>query len=237
MDIGGDKPVRYLPVPAEENPYLGLRGLRFGLAHPELLREQLAAICSVAKDRPVSVMFPMVATVAELRDARRLLVEAAGPDGLPAALRVGMMVEVPAAALKIASFLPYLDFVSIGTNDLTQYTLAAERGNAAVAALSDPLDPGVLGLIRHVCQAVAGRIPVAVCGEAAADPLAIPLLIGLGVRELSVGSRSVPAVKAQIRTLELAGCTELAQAALGLEDSALVRGLVSSTLAGDRTSG
>ena len=114
-----------------------------------------------------------------------------------------MMVEVPAAALKVATFLPYLDFISIGTNDLTQYTLAAERGNAAVAALSDALDPGVLELIRHVCDAAQGRVPVAVCGEAAADETAIPVLLGLGVRELSVvapcgaggqgaGSRSRP---------------------------------------------
>jgi phosphocarrier protein FPr len=109
---------------------------------------------------------------------------------------------VPAAALKIATFLPYLDFISIGTNDLTQYTLAAERGNTAVAALSDPLDPGVLRLIRHVCHTAGGRVPVAVCGEAAADHTAIPVLLGLGVRELSVSPKSVPPVKARARALD-----------------------------------
>ena len=116
----------------------------------------------------------MVTTPDELIEARQVLTEAAGPTGLPDGLRVGTMVEVPAAALKIEAFLPHVDFVSIGTNDLTQYALAAERGNGAVAALSDPLDPGVLRLIDHVCRAARGRIDVAVCGEAASDELAIP---------------------------------------------------------------
>jgi phosphocarrier protein FPr len=178
-------------------------------------------------------MFPMVATVAELRQARCVLAEAAGPAGLPDGLRVGMMVEVPAAALKIETFLPHLDFISIGTNDLTQYTLAAERGNAAVAALSDPLDPGVLSLIRHVCRAAEGQVPVAVCGEAAADEAAIPVLLGLGVRELSVSPHSVPSVKARVRDLDLDRCATLAGVALGLDDAAAVRQLVASTLTGD----
>jgi len=132
---------------------------------------------------------------------------------------------VPAAALKIETFLPYLDFISIGTNDLTQYTLAAERGNAAVAALSDPLDPGVLSLIRHVCRAAHGRVPVAVCGEAAAEPIAIPVLLGLGVRELSVAPHSVPSVKARVRELDLSACVALAEAALELDDAESVRQL------------
>ncbi len=141
-----------------------------------------------------------------------------------------MMVEVPAAALKIETFLPYLDFVSIGTNDLTQYTLAAERGNAAVAALSDPLDPGVLRLIRHVCHTAGDRLPIAVCGEAAADHTAIPVLLGLGVRELSVSPKSVPSVKARARVLDIARCASLADAAIDLDDAASVRRLVSSSL-------
>jgi phosphoenolpyruvate-protein phosphotransferase/dihydroxyacetone kinase phosphotransfer subunit len=231
LDVGGDKPLTYLPMPAEDNPFLGQRGIRLFLERPGLLRDQLSAICAAARTAPTSVMFPMVTTVAELRDARTLLTEAAGADGMPPGLRVGMMVEVPAAALKVATFLPYLDFVSIGTNDLTQYTLAAERGNAAVAALSDALDPGVLELIRHVCHAARGRVPVAVCGEAAADETAIPVLLGLGVRELSVSPGAVPAVKARVRNLDLARCTSLAHAALALDDAAAVRQLVSSSLA------
>ena len=233
LDVGGDKPLTYLPMPGEENPFLGHRGIRLSLDRPDLLSDQLAAICQVARKAPTSVMFPMVTTVSELRDARRLLTEAAGPDGLPDGLRVGMMVEVPAAALKIATFLPYLDFISIGTNDLTQYTLAAERGNAAVAALSDALDPGVLELLRYVCEAAGGRVPVAVCGEAAADPIAIPVLLGLGVRELSVSPHSVAIVKARVRVLDLARCTSLAEAALHADDAAAVRQLVSSADSSD----
>jgi phosphoenolpyruvate-protein phosphotransferase/dihydroxyacetone kinase phosphotransfer subunit len=233
LDVGGDKPLTYLPMPGEENPFLGHRGIRLSLDRPDLLRDQLVAICQVARKAPTSVMFPMVTTVSELRDARRLLADAAGPDGLPDGLRVGMMVEVPAAALKIATFLPHLDFVSIGTNDLTQYTLAAERGNAAVAALSDALDPGVLELIRYVCEAARGRVQVAVCGEAAADPIAIPVLLGLGVRELSVSPHSVAIVKARVRVLDLARCTSLADAALEADDAAGVRQLVSSADSSD----
>ena len=233
LDVGGDKPLTYLPMPVEENPFLGHRGIRLSLDRRDLLLEQLLAICEVARTVPTSVMFPMVTTVAEIRNARSMLEEAAGPAGLPEGLRVGMMVEVPTAALKIATFLPYLDFISIGTNDLTQYTLAAERGNAAVAALSDPLDPGVLRLIRHVCHTAAGRVPVAVCGEAAADHAAIPVLLGLGVRELSVSPKSVPSVKARARALDLARCAALADAAIDLDDAASVRRLVSSSLDGN----
>jgi phosphoenolpyruvate-protein phosphotransferase/dihydroxyacetone kinase phosphotransfer subunit len=232
LDVGGDKPLTYLPMPVEENPYLGHRGIRLSLDRRDLLLEQLSAICEVARRVTTSVMFPMVATISEIRNARTVLEEAAGRAGLPEGLRVGMMVEVPAAALKIATFLPYLDFISIGTNDLTQYTLAAERGNAAVAALSDPLDPGVLRLIRHVCHTAGDRVPVAVCGEAAADHTAIPVLLGLGVRELSVSPKSVPAVKAWVRALDLACCASLADAAIDLDDAASVRRVVTSSLDG-----
>jgi phosphoenolpyruvate-protein phosphotransferase len=233
LDVGGDKPLAYLPMPVEDNPFLGHRGIRLSLDRRDLLLEQLQAICQVARRAPTSVMFPMVTTVAEIRDARSMLGKAAGPAGLPEGLRIGMMVEVPAAALKIATFLPYLDFISIGTNDLTQYTLAAERGNAAVAALSDPLDPGVLRLIRHVCHTAGGKIPVAVCGEAAADHTAIPVLLGLGIRELSVSPKAVPSVKARARALDLAGCASLADTAIDLDDAASVRQLVSSSLHSD----
>src|SRR3954452_15055568 len=186
LDVGGDKSLPYLQQAAEANPYLGRRGIRLSLARTDLLADQLTAIVQVARTSPVKVMFPMVTTVDELLRARALLDEVAGADGLPSLLRVGIMVEVPAAALKVAAFLPYVDFVSIGTNDLTQYTLAAERGNPAVAALADALDPAVLRLIAEVGRRAAGRATVAVCGEAAADPAAVPLLLGLGVTELSV---------------------------------------------------
>jgi phosphoenolpyruvate-protein phosphotransferase/dihydroxyacetone kinase phosphotransfer subunit len=204
LDVGGDKPLPYLPVPGEANPFLGLRGLRLSLAHPGLLADQLLAIVRVAAETPVSLMFPMVSTVAELVQARALLdgaVTRAG-RGRPAGLQLGIMVEVPAAALKTAAFAPLVDFLSIGTNDLTQYALAADRGNGSLGGLGDPYDPGVLRLVAAVC-AGAGRALVAVCGELAADERAAVLLVGLGVRELSVTPRAVPGVKQAVRGLDL----------------------------------
>lgn len=226
LDVGGDKPLAYLQMPEETNPFLGQRGIRLSLEHRDLLRDQLAAICETARRSPVDVMFPMLTTPGELIDAWQVLTEAAGPAGLPEGLRVGTMIEVPAAALKIEAFLPYVDFVSIGTNDLTQYTMAAERGNGAVASLSDPLDPGVLRLIQHVCRAAEGRIEVAVCGEAASDELAIPVLAGLGVHHLSVSPSAVPRVKATVRELDVERCAAVAARAVHLADADHVRKLV-----------
>ncbi len=226
LDVGGDKPLAYLPMAVEANPFLGQRGIRLSLEHRDLLHDQLAAMCETARRHPVDIMFPMLATPGELIEARQVLTDAAGPAGLPPGLRVGTMIEVPTAALKIEAFLPYVDFVSIGTNDLTQYTMAAERGNAAVAALSDPLDPGVLRLIDHVCRVAGDRIDVAVCGEAASDELAVPILAGLGVHELSVSPAAVPRVKAAVRQLEVGRCATVASLALGLGDADDVRKLV-----------
>jgi phosphocarrier protein FPr len=228
MDVGGDKPLPYLAQAHEANPFLGQRGLRLSLARPDVLAVQLDAICRVARTAPVNVMFPMVTTVDELLVARRLLHEAAGPGGVPSSVRVGIMVEVPAAALRIATFLPHVDFVSVGTNDLTQYTLAAERGNPSVAALADPLDPAVLRLIATVGRGAAGRATVAVCGEMAADEVAVPVLLGLGVTELSVAPCSIPAVKAAVRRLDLPGCVRLADRCLAAADPAEVRRLVAA---------
>ena len=156
-------------------------------------------------------MFPMVSTVAELVEVRAMLDQAVAASGRarPDALRVGIMVEVPAPALKAAAFVDHVDFFSIGTNDLTQYALAAERGNAAVAGIADPLDPGVLRLIDAVCRAAEGRCLVSVCGELAADERAVPLLVGLGVRELSVAPSSVPGVKEAVRRIATAADGDL----------------------------
>jgi phosphoenolpyruvate-protein phosphotransferase/dihydroxyacetone kinase phosphotransfer subunit len=229
MDVGGDKPLRYLRQVPEENPFLGQRGLRLSLARPELFAGQLEAICRVARSSPVKVMFPMVTSVDEVLAARRLLADAAGVAGLPPGLRVGIMVEVPAAALNIEAFLPHVDFVSIGTNDLTQYTLATERGNPAVAALADPLDPAVLRLVAEVGRRATGRATVSVCGEVAADEAAIPVLLGLGVSELSVGAAAVPAVKAAVRGLDLRRCIDLAERCLLAGSAAEVRRIVAET--------
>ena len=225
LDVGGDKPLAFLPTPAEVNPFLGVRGIRLTLNHPDLLSEQLLAMALVAHHTPVSVMFPMVSTLDELFAARRLLHEAIARTGLdrPADLQVGMMVEVPAAALKAAAFAPHVDFFSIGTNDLTQYALAADRNNDAVAALGDSFDPGLLHLIRATSRGANGRASVSVCGEFAADERAAGLLIGLGVDTLSVTPPAIPATKEAVRAVARAAATDLAEFALSADSAEVVR--------------
>ncbi len=226
LDVGGDKPIGYIPIPHEDNPFLGVRGIRLSLLHPELLRQQLHAIVGVARDHPISVMFPMVTAVAELEQALAALDEAyAAQGGRPEQLEVGIMVEVPAVAANAAAFTSRVDFVSIGTNDLAQYSLAAERGNEQVAHLADALDPGVLRLMQRV-TAVAGPTKVAVCGKLAADLAAVPLLVGLGVDELSVTRFAVAAVKDEVRLWAQVDAKALVAEALALESAAEVRGLV-----------
>jgi phosphoenolpyruvate-protein phosphotransferase/dihydroxyacetone kinase phosphotransfer subunit len=230
LDVGGDKPLGSVPSMAEQNPFLGVRGIRHSLEHPALFADQLLAIVRVAHDVPTSLMFPMVSTVDEVVRARRMLDDAiklAGA-GEPAGLRVGIMVEVPAAALKAAAFARYVDFFSIGTNDLTQYALAAERGNAAVAPLADGMDPGVLRLIDAVCRGAGGRVAVSVCGELAGDEAAVALLTGLGVRELSVAPRTVPAIKTAVRATVLHRAAAIATRALDVPDAAAVRALLAA---------
>jgi multiphosphoryl transfer protein len=228
LDVGGDKSLSYLPVPPQTNPFLGLRGIRLSLARPQLLAEQLRAIVRLAHDAPVSVMFPMISTLDEFRRARSLLDEAITQDGRPqpAGLRVGIMVEVPATALRAAIFAPHVDFFSIGTNDLTQCALAAERGNAAVAELGDPLDPGVLRLIDAVCAAAGGQVPVAVCGDMAADARAAAVLVGLGIRELSVPPAAIPTIKQAVRALHSGAAADLGALALAAESASAVRELL-----------
>jgi phosphocarrier protein FPr len=230
LDVGGDKPLPYVEQAPESNPFLGVRGLRLSLRGPELFRDQLRAIVRTARQTPVSVMFPMVSAVEELVEVRRLLdaVIVSEGHGRPTGLEVGMMVEVPAAALKSSSFAPYVDFFSIGTNDLTQYALAAERGNEQVAALGDPYDPGVLALIRAVCVGAADGPRVAVCGELAGDPGAAGILIGLGVGELSVAPPAIPAVKQAIREIDSRHAEDLAATALSMPGPAAVRGLLAT---------
>jgi len=205
LDVGGDKPLSYVPMPPEANPFLGLRGIRLTLARPELLRDQLAAIVRTAHQTPVSVMFPMVTTPDEVAAARGLLTDAIDREGKgqPSGIEVGIMIEVPAAALTAATLAPDVDFFSIGTNDLTQYALAAERGNEAVASLVDPMHPAVLRLIEATCAGAGERVTVAVCGELASDPQAVPTLLRLGVRELSVAAPAVPLTKEAVRSTDL----------------------------------
>ena len=226
LDVGGDKPLAYLPIPKEDNPFLGERGVRVGLDRPEILRTQLRAILRAASFGNVKVMFPMIATLGELRDVKAMLAEEATSLGvLP--IPAGIMVEIPAAAVMAAQFAAEAEFFSIGTNDLTQYTLAMDRGHPKLAPQVDGLNPAVLRLIGHTVKGAApsGRM-VGVCGGIASDPHAVPILIGLGVTELSCSVPAIPAVKAQIRALRMDACKELAERALAAESAEAVRALV-----------
>jgi multiphosphoryl transfer protein len=237
LDVGGDKPLEFLPSPTEMNPYLGVRGIRLSLAHPELLTDQLLAMVRLAQQTPVSVMFPMIATIDELFAARELLESAIGRagGGHPAGLQVGMMVEVPAAALKAAAFARHVDFMSIGTNDLTQYALAADRNNDAVASVGDTFDPGLLQLIRATCQGAAGQASVSVCGEFAADERAAPLLLGLGVDSLSVTPPAIPATKEAVRAVNTVDAQRIAEEALAADSAASVRAQFNRGLNAERS--
>ncbi|MHB1500562.1 MAG: phosphoenolpyruvate--protein phosphotransferase [Candidatus Dormibacteria bacterium] len=229
LDVGADKPLRYLPRPGEANPALGVRGIRLGLQRRELLLSQLAAIWSVARSHPVRVMFPMVATRAEIEEVRVLLAQAGreGGSSSPSRLEVGIMVEIPAAAVAAELLAPLVDFMSVGTNDLSQYTMAADRTNSDVAQLADPLHPAVLRLIRQTAQAgVASGGWVGVCGELAGDAAAAPLLVGLGVRELSMAASRVATVKAAVRRVDTAAAQQLAEQALVLPGAGEVRRLL-----------
>lgn len=215
LDLGGDKPPAWLPFPAEANPFLGWRGLRVGLERGDLLATQLRAILRAAAGRKVSIMFPMVTTLEELRLARTAVEQAATTVGGQHNAEVGIMVEVPAAVLLADVLAQEADFFSIGTNDLTQYVLAADRGNPHVAALYNPRQPAVIRAVAQVVAAAhgAGRW-VGICGEAAGDPALTPLWLGLGLDELSMAAPSLLPVKAAVREADAASCRELAAAIL-----------------------
>ncbi|MQA80525.1 MAG: phosphoenolpyruvate--protein phosphotransferase [Streptosporangiales bacterium] len=224
LDVGADKPAPYLRQAREDNPFLGVRGLRLGLARPDVLSTQLRAVLRVAADHPVRVMFPMVSSLDELDEASALLDRARAEVGTGVHLPVGVMVEVPAVGLLAEAFAERVDFLSVGTNDLTQYVLAADRGNAGVAALGDACHPAVLALVRRTALAARDRDrPVAVCGELAGDPTVTSLLVGLGVTELSVVPTAVPLVKQAVRATSYADATRLAEQALRRRTAAEVR--------------
>jgi phosphocarrier protein FPr/phosphocarrier protein len=228
LDIGADKPAPYLTIAAEENPALGLRGIRLQLARRDLLDTQLRALLRVKAQIPLKLMLPMVADRAELVAAREALAKHAADLGI-AAPELGIMVETPAAALTAAALAADADFFSIGSNDLSQYALARDRTNPAVAAGLDGLHPAVLRLIDETVRGgAAHRRWTGVCGGLAADPEAVPLLIGMGVTELSVPGAAVAETKALVRTLDLARCRAVAAQALTAPDADAVRALVSS---------
>ncbi|OAN67218.1 phosphoenolpyruvate--protein phosphotransferase [Sphingomonas sp. TDK1] len=226
LDIGGDKPAPYLPIAAEENPALGLRGIRVGLAHPQVLEDQLRAILGVRPIGIAKIMLPMIASVGELRAVRAVLDRLRGELGIVENVELGIMVETPAAAATADLLAAEADFLSIGTNDLTQYTLAMDRGNPAVASGIDGLHPAVLRLIADTCRGASAKGRwVGVCGGLASDPLAVPILVGLGVTELSATVSVVPEVKALLATLTLERARAHAAAALACATAADVRRL------------
>ena len=227
LDIGGDKPVAYLPFAPEENPALGRRGVRLSLARPDLFATQLRAILAAVPGAQCRVMLPMVVDAGELAAARALLDEAAAAVGRADRVELGVMIETPAAALLADQLAEHADFLSVGTNDLTQYALAADRGNAAVSAMVDALHPAVLRLIHAAGQGAAKHDRwLGVCGGLASDPRAAPLLIGLGVGELSAVPAQVPAIKAAVRATTFAEAKALAGRALACRSAAEVRALL-----------
>ena len=234
MDVGGDKPLRYLPLPIEANPALGLRGVRTALLHPQLMRAQLRAALRVQPFGVARLLIPMITDLAEILAVRRVIDELAAELKLEGRVALGAMIETPGAALTAAVLIRAVDFLSIGSNDLTQYTLAMDRGHAELARRTDALHPAVLQLIAAAADAgnAAGKL-VAVCGGVAADRTAVPILLGLGVRELSVVPAAIPALKSQIGGLRIEECRELAQRCLQLGSASEVRGLIEQAI-GDR---
>lgn len=216
LDVGGDKPLQYMPLGAEENPFLGIRGLRVGLQYPDILREQLRAILRVRSEGPLHIMFPMVAMLSEWRAAKKMVQEECARlnRSLPS---LGIMIEIPSAALIADAFAREVDFFSIGTNDLTQYTLAMDRGHQALAKYVDSLHPSILKLIEMTVAAAHRHGKwVGVCGGLASDLRAVPILIGLGVDELSVSIPSIPVVKAEVRKFAHDQARKIADEALTL---------------------
>jgi phosphoenolpyruvate-protein phosphotransferase len=227
MDVGGDKPLRYLSLPPEANPALGLRGVRTALLHPALMRTQLRAALRVQPFGVMRLLIPMVTDLSEILAVRGVIDELAGELKLEGRVALGAMIETPSAALTAAVLIRAVDFLSIGSNDLTQYTLAMDRGHSELARRTDALHPAVLQLIAAagIAGVAAGKL-VAVCGGVAADHTAVPILLGLGVRELSVVPAAIPALKRQIGRLRIEECRELAKRCLSLGSANEVRSLV-----------
>ncbi len=240
MDIGGDKRLPYLPMEPEDNPFLGLRGLRLCLTMPEIFKTQLRAIYRASAGHNLKIMFPMVSTVGEILQAKKIvadvLVEMETRQIPCSKVEIGIMIEVPSAAVAADTLARHVDFFSIGTNDLTQYTLAADRMNASVQNLADAFHPAVLRLIKNTIQSGhRAGIWIGLCGELAGNPLAVPLLLGMGLDEFSMGKASIPEVKEAIRKWSIQKAQEVAAHALELEDAEAVRAYLCSVQPGQGT--
>jgi phosphotransferase system enzyme I (PtsP) len=226
LDIGGDKGLSYFPYPHEDNPFLGWRSIRVSLERQDIFKEQLAGILLASHAGNVTIMFPLISSLDEIRQIREILASVRnellreGHD-VPGYIPLGIMIEVPAAVLIIDYLLQEVDYVSIGTNDLIQYTLAADRNNASVKQYYDPYHPAILHSIKRVADAAnkAGK-KASLCGEMAADPLCALLLVGMGIREFSLSAPSIPVVKQAIRSNSFDACRRLARAALACRSSA-----------------
>jgi phosphotransferase system enzyme I (PtsI) len=237
FDIGGDKFASTFALPAEMNPALGLRAVRLALSQPEVFMTQLRAMVRASAHGDVRIMVPMVTSVHEMREVRRLLLQAmneidarglARADAIP----LGMMIEVPAAAIMADVFANEAEFFSIGTNDLIQYALAIDRTSRTLAPLASGFDPSILRLVDNVCRvAIARDIPVSLCGAMASDPLAAPLLLGLGLRELSMEAAAIPEIKEAIRRVTLEECEDAARQALACDCAESVEELVARVFA------
>jgi phosphoenolpyruvate-protein phosphotransferase len=228
LDVGGDKPIPYLPLPPEDNPFLGVRALRLAATRPELFTTQLRACYRAATAGPVKVMAPMIADAGDVATLIGLAADARATlrsDGLAAgAVTLGVMLEIPSAVLTARSWFPEVGFASLGTNDLLQYALAVDRGNPALEAYRDPLHPGLLRLVAMAAEAAtAAGIELSVCGEMAGDPAAALALVGLGVRSLSMSATSLAAVRRALRAARASDLAALATAALEARSAAAVR--------------
>lgn len=235
LDVGGDKPLPYLRIGfPEANPFLGWRGIRFCLDHPELFKTQLRAILRASVEHQIKIMLPMIATVTEVRAAKVILGEVQAElnqagISFDAAMKVGIMVEVPSAVAIADQLAAEVDFFSIGTNDLSQYIMASDRTNPRVANLVDALHPAVLRMVQQTIQAAhAAGISVGLCGELAADILATPILLGLGLDELSVNPQSIPGVKQAIARLSIVESEAIVALALQQDSAVHVRELIST---------
>ena len=237
MDIGGDKELKCLDLPSEMNPFLGYRAIRISLNRPDIFKVQLRALLRASSFGDIHIMYPMIASVEEVKQANAMLEEckaeltAEGKE-FNKDIKVGIMIEVPAAAVISPILAKYVDFFSIGTNDLCQYTLAVDRMNESIGSLYQPLHPGVLRLIKHVIDASheQGKF-TGMCGELASDPVATMILLGLGLDEFSMTASSIPLIKKILRSVSIAECEEVANKALAMDTAEEITEYAKSVLA------
>ncbi|KRO16700.1 phosphoenolpyruvate--protein phosphotransferase [Lacticaseibacillus saniviri] len=220
MDIGGDKHLPYLPLPEEDNPFLGYRAIRISLDRQDIFRTQLRALLRASAFGTLRIMFPMIATIQEFEAAKAIFLEEKAnlqKDGVKVAddIQLGIMIEIPAAAVLADQFAKHVDFFSIGTNDLIQYTMAADRGNEHVSYLYQPYNPSILRLVKHVIDSAHKEGKWAgMCGEAAGDPIMVPILLGMGLDEYSMSATSVLKIRSLMKRLSTADMAKLADQAL-----------------------